>query len=146
MARKTVVQFIDDLDGSEAAGTVTFGLDGTNYEIDLSDSHAAELRDAVARYIAAARKVGRAAPRGRALRVVPAAAPARADREQSAAIREWARASGYKVSDRGRISAEITEAFHAAGGKTVKAAEPAPAAKPEKTAAKPRRRRRRTRA
>ena len=51
MAQKTQIIFIDDLDGSEAEGTVLFGLDGTQYEIDLSTSHAKELRSALARYI-----------------------------------------------------------------------------------------------
>jgi Lsr2 len=127
MARQTVVQLIDDLDGSEAQGAVAFGLDGTGYEIDLSSKHAKELRDVLALYVAHGRKVGRI-PRHRALRLVGGRAPARADREQVAAIREWARASGYKVSDRGRLSAEVMEAFHTSGGKP-KVSEPEPTAK-----------------
>jgi len=57
MAQKIQTFFIDDLDGSEAEGIVLFGLDGTQYEIDLSTNHAKELRTALARYIAAGRRV-----------------------------------------------------------------------------------------
>ena len=138
MARQTVVQLIDDLDGSEAQGTVAFGLDGTNYEIDLSGQHASGLRDAFAPYVAHGRKVGRPSARGHRALTPRGMAPARADRQQAAAIRVWARASGYTVSDRGRISAEITQAFQAAGGKPVPPAEPEPAPKAK---AKPRTRR-----
>jgi Lsr2 len=138
MARQTVVQLIDDLDGSEAQGTVAFGLDGTNYEIDLSDQHASALRDAFAPYVAHGQKVGRLLARGHRAVTPRGVAPARADRQQAAAIREWARASGYTVSDRGRISAEITQAFQAAGGKPVPPAEPEPAPRAK---AKPRTRR-----
>ena len=58
MAQKIQILFIDDLDGSEAEGTVRFGLDGTDYEIDLNAEHAQALRDALARYVHAARRAG----------------------------------------------------------------------------------------
>src|ERR1700759_2521596 len=58
MAQKVRTLFVDDLDGSEAEGTVRFGLDGTEYEIDLNAQHARQLRDALARYVAAGRRVG----------------------------------------------------------------------------------------
>jgi hypothetical protein len=54
MAQKVQTLFVDDLDGSEAEGTVRFGLDGTEYEIDLNAQHGRQLRDALARYVAAA--------------------------------------------------------------------------------------------
>jgi Lsr2 len=126
MAQKTVIQLIDDLDGSEAQGTVSFGLDGTAYEIELSQVHAAELREAVAPYLAAARRVGRVSGRRTSVRPVAATAPARPtrpDREQVAAIREWARGQGYEVKNRGRIPGAVMEAYNAS------TAEPAP--KPE---------------
>ena len=63
MAQKIQTLFIDDLDGSEADGTVRFGLDGTDYEIDLNGEHAQELRDALARYVTAARRAGSSARR-----------------------------------------------------------------------------------
>ena len=65
MAQKIQTLFIDDLDGSAAEGTVRFGLDGTEYEIDLNAGHAKELRDALARYVDAARRVASSARRGR---------------------------------------------------------------------------------
>ena len=64
MAQKVQTLFVDDIDGSDADGTVRFGLDGTDYEIDLNSEHAQALRDALARYISAARRVG-GAPGGR---------------------------------------------------------------------------------
>lgn len=112
MARKTQVILIDDLDEGQADETVTFGLDGSSYEIDLSSKNAAALREAMARFVGAAHRTGRVprgagvAPRGRGA--------ARADREQLQAIREWARRNGHTVSDRGRIPASIIEAYHAA--------------------------------
>ena len=65
MAQKIQTLFIDDLDGGEAEGTVRFGLDGTEYEIDLNAEHAQALRDALARYIRAARRAGGGARSGR---------------------------------------------------------------------------------
>jgi hypothetical protein len=56
VAQKIQTLFIDDLDGSEAEGTVHFGLDGADYEIDLNAEHAQALRDALARYVQAARR------------------------------------------------------------------------------------------
>lgn len=111
MAQKVTVTLVDDLDGSEAEETVEFGLDGVNYQVDLSTVHATKLRDGLAAFVAHARRAGgrrRSAGRsaGRPAR------PASADREQNQAIREWARRKGMKVSDRGRIPAEILETYH----------------------------------
>ena len=109
MAQKHIVQLIDDLDGVEAQETVSFSLDGTRYEIDLSAENAAKLRDSLAVYVANARRSTRpgaqANGRGRSHR---------ADREQTAAIREWARANGHRIGDKGRIPSEVLEAYHAA--------------------------------
>jgi hypothetical protein len=114
MAQKVTVTLVDDLDGGTAEETVEFGIDGVTYEIDLSNDNAVKLRDALAGYVAHARRAG-----GR--RRASAAAPKRSgggrasvDREQNAAMREWARKNGYKVSDRGRIPAEVVEAYHKA--------------------------------
>lgn len=110
MAQKTIVQLIDDLDQGKAEETVTFGLDGTTYEIDLSKRNAAKLRDSLATYVANARRVGRASSR-----VVSSTRRGRAgrgDREQTQAIREWARKNGHKVGEKGRIPAHILEAYH----------------------------------
>ena len=106
MAQKVHITLEDDLDGGEATETVTFGLDGRTYEIDLNDKNAAELRDALARYVGAARRSG-----GRAA----AAAKRRTQMGTSAReIRDWARSNGHKVPDRGRIPADVREAFEAA--------------------------------
>jgi hypothetical protein len=111
MAQKTIVQLIDDLDQGTADETVSFGLDGTNYEIDLSKKNAAKLRDALATYVANARRVGRgtARPAGGARR----GRTTRGDREQTQAIREWGRKNGWTVSSRGRIPADLLDAYNA---------------------------------
>jgi hypothetical protein len=110
MASKTIVELTDDLDGKAAAETVRFAVDGVTYEIDLGAKNAAALRATLAEYIAAGRRTGARGGPARS-RV---GSPARRDKEQTQAIREWARASGYQVSDRGRISAEVVEAYNAA--------------------------------
>jgi hypothetical protein len=113
MAQKIQTLFIDDLDGSDAEGTVRFGLDGSEYEIDLNAKHAQQLRDALARYVGAARRAGGGARR-------PAA---RGGRRASASglntteVREWARAQGIEVKDRGRVPAEVMVKFKAATDK-----------------------------
>lgn len=113
MAQKVLVSLVDDLDGSEAEETVTFGLDGVSYEIDLSADNAEELRDALAQYVEHARRSGgtrkRGAGRGNAKAGGRSAA---VDREQNQAIRAWARKNGYEVSDRGRIPSEVVDAYH----------------------------------
>ena len=114
MAQQTTVRFIDDLDGSDASGTFDFSLEGRQYQIDLSDENAAKLRDALAPYVGAARKAG-GRGRGRAARqTVVVEKPALSNRDQTAAIREWARANGHQVSDRGRIPKSVIEAYQAA--------------------------------
>src|SRR2546430_16019907 len=106
MAQKVVVSLVDDLDGtsSDDISTVNFALDGANYEIDLNDRNAERLRDTLERFIVAARRTG-----GRAKRPVASTGPATrstASREQTKAVRDWAKRAGHKVSDRGRIPAD----------------------------------------
>jgi hypothetical protein len=108
MAQKHIVQLVDDLTGDDASETVTFALDGARYEIDLSAENAAKLRDTLAIYVANARRAARPAGRGPAPRK-----GARADREQTAAIRAWARSNGHRIGDKGRIPSAIVEAYHA---------------------------------
>jgi hypothetical protein len=112
MAQKVTVSLVDDLDGGQAEETVTFGLDGKIYEIDLSGGNAQKLRDALAAYVGAARRPG-SSRRGRA-GSTPASSGSRpvVDREQNQAVRDWARKRGMKVSDRGRIPSEVLEAYH----------------------------------
>jgi nucleoid-associated protein Lsr2 len=109
MAQKVHIVLVDDLDGSEATESVSFGLDGTSYEIDLSEENAAQLRDALAPYVGHARKVG--APGRRNGR---RSAAASSDGPSAREIRDWARENGYEVPDRGRVSAEVRSAFDAA--------------------------------
>jgi hypothetical protein len=114
MAQKVQVMLVCDLhdDEVEGAETVAFGLDGSSYEIDVCEQHAADLRDAFAPYVGAARRAGRApvaqaqrrAGRGRAT----------GDKQRVQEIREWARANGHTVSERGRLSAAVIEAYEAA--------------------------------
>ena len=111
MAQKVLVSLVDDLDGSEADETVEFGLDGINYQIDLSNDNAEELRDALAQYVEHARRAGGRKRVGRPA-AKPAASSASVDREQNQAIRAWARKNGFQVSDRGRIPSEVVEAYH----------------------------------
>jgi hypothetical protein len=115
MARKVEVELVDDIDGSEAAETVTFAVDGVAYEIDLSARHAKELRSALQKYTASARRVGRAAPAGTGRGRTQA--PARKDRAQNKAIREWARRKKVELSDRGRIPRTVVEQYEAGAGR-----------------------------
>ncbi|ONI71365.1 hypothetical protein ALI144C_52615 [Actinosynnema sp. ALI-1.44] len=112
MAQKVVVQLVDDLDGttSDDITTVTFGIDGVSYEIDLTDANATKLREQVQEFADSARRTGGRAKRG----IVPIGAKPQANREQTKAIRDWARQNGYDLSDRGRIPATVIEAFDAA--------------------------------
>jgi hypothetical protein len=114
VAQKVQVLLVDDLDGGEAAETVSFGLDGTSYEIDLSKRNADALRDALAKYVGGARKIGRAAATRGSSRSSTSRGSVAIDRDQAAAIRSWAKKQGLKVSDRGRIPANIIEQYNAA--------------------------------
>jgi len=105
MAQRINVILVDDLNGKDADETVTFGLDGVAYEIDLAEANAAELRAALSTYIAAGRKVG--GKRRKASRAAVGGTSA-------ADIRAWARDNGWDVPDRGRVAAEVREAYAAA--------------------------------
>ena len=108
--KRITTELVDDIDGTViepgTGGTVSFALDGTNYEIALGDDNQSALRDALAPFIANARSTGRrggAAPRKRS-----------SGSSDTAAVREWAQRNGFTVGDRGRIPAEIREAYAAA--------------------------------
>jgi len=107
--KKQITQLVDDLDGTVLdpgnGGTIRFALEGRNYEIDLSSQNSEKLRSALAPFISAARSV--TGPRG-------AGSSRRSSRSSGgdlAAIRSWAQSHGYSVGDRGRISAEVREAY-----------------------------------
>ena len=109
MARKIEIILVDDMDGSVAAETVRFGIDGSEYEIDLSTENATELREALARYTAVARRrvvgSGGSAVRSRTPRLQGA---------RVGAIRRWAVDNGYKVSSRGRVPVALVQAYEKA--------------------------------
>ncbi len=112
MAQKVETFLIDDLDGSGAEGTVPFGLDGMNYEIDLSTAHAEELRGMLAPYARAGRKVT-----GAARRTGRAQGKAAANGFSSNEVRDWAKANGVEIKERGRVPAEVVAKFRAATGR-----------------------------
>ncbi|QTI68002.1 histone-like nucleoid-structuring protein Lsr2 [Gordonia polyisoprenivorans] len=107
MARRTVVTFVDDLDGKELkeAVTITFSVDNKAYEFDTSPAHAKQFRQDLERYVTASRSAGS--------RRSKAARSARSSRDLKA-VRDWARVNGYDISDRGRIATEVIEAYQAA--------------------------------
>ncbi|GAA3393160.1 Lsr2 family protein [Streptomyces roseoviridis] len=113
MAQRVVVTLFDDIDGGEAAETVEFGLDGKMYEIDLNPANAKKLRNALAPYLAAGRRLngrdGRPAPAARSDYTHTALAP------DPAAVRAWAQSNKMDVPARGRIPKRVYEAFQAAG-------------------------------
>ena len=113
MAQKVQTLLIDDLDGGEAESTVRFGLDGAEYEIDLSAKNADALRKALAPYVNAARRVSGSAARrpGRSGRRA-----ANAGGPDSTTVRDWAKSQGIEVKDRGRVPAELIVKFKAAAG------------------------------
>ncbi|MFP5347923.1 MAG: histone-like nucleoid-structuring protein Lsr2 [Actinomycetes bacterium] len=118
MAQKVQVILVDDVDGGAADETVTFALDGVSYEIDLNDDNATALRDSLARWIGHARRVaGRSTSRrGGGRSGKQAVASSNGGGPSNTEIRDWARENGHEVSDRGRISAQIREAYAAAHG------------------------------
>ena len=108
MAQKVQVILVDDIDGGKAEETVNFSLDGVAYELDLSKKNAAKFRDSLAPYVGSARKTARRGGRR---------GQARCGRgSNTSAIRQWARDQGMKVSDRGRVPAEILAKYDAAHG------------------------------
>ena len=111
MAQKMQVLLIDDLDGGDAAETVSFALDGVAYEIDLNEGNAARLREALAPWVGHARKAGRSVAPQRQRSSGGAGGGAGAE---SAAVRAWARENGHTVSERGRIPSSVVEAYRAA--------------------------------
>lgn len=106
MAQRVSIVLIDDIDGSDAKESVAFSLDGKSYEIDLNKKNAAKLRDSLAPYVAHARKgAARGGRRGRSSAGTGTSA---------AEIRAWARENGWDVPERGRVAAEVREAYSAA--------------------------------
>jgi Lsr2 len=107
MAKTVSVVITDDLDGSPDAETVTFTFDGQSYEIDLGNKNIAAFSESLRPFMDAGRRTaqrsGARAGRG-----------ATRSRNDNAAVRAWAAAQGLKVSERGRISADIVSKYEAA--------------------------------
>jgi hypothetical protein len=114
VAQKVNIVLVDDIDGTDATETVSFGLDGTSYEIDLNDKNAGALRDAMAGYIGHARKVGAATRRGRRTSSGSSGSSSSGNGPSPKEIRDWAREQGMDVPERGRVSADVRAAYEAA--------------------------------
>ncbi|BDZ56653.1 Lsr2 protein [Barrientosiimonas humi] len=110
MAQKVIVQLLDDIDQTPADETVRFALDGVNYEIDLTTANAAKLRDSLAQWTGHARRTGGRKSTGRG------GSSGGSGRQDLNEMREWGRKNGFKVSDRGRVSRELQEAYDKANG------------------------------
>ncbi len=116
MAQRTLVELTDDIDGSKAEETLTFGLDGTTYEIDLNKTHADELREVLAPYVSVGRKVIGSVGHSRRGAAASAPRPSAGAEVDPKAVRAWAAENGVEVSPRGRIKADIVEKYRAASG------------------------------
>jgi len=121
MAQKVQVILVDDVDGGEAAETVSFALDGVSYEIDVSEKNAGALREALASWVGHARRVGGRSGGGRS-RSSSSSSSGGSGRSRGSSggrhdlsdVRTWARENGYQVSDRGRVSSEVIAAYEKA--------------------------------
>jgi hypothetical protein len=114
MAKQTVTTLVDDIDGSEATETVTFGLDGATYEIDVNEAHAADLREVLAPFLSVARRTSGSSGRARQ---APSAPRQRSGSDiDPKAVRAWAEEHGVAVSPRGRIKSDVLEQYRAANG------------------------------
>ena len=113
MAQRTITTLIDDIDGSEASETVVFGLDGSTYEVDLSEAHAEDLREVLSPYVSVARRAGSSAGGGRSGRA-RATRPSNSGSPDPKDVRAWAQANGVEVSPRGRINSAVLEQYRAA--------------------------------
>lgn len=111
MAQRVQIVLEDDVDGGTAAETVSFGLDGVSYEIDLSDNNAGKLRDELAQWIGHARRSGGRRSGGRRSSGSNSSGGSSSRRTDLSEMRAWARQNGHQVSDRGRVSAKVQEAY-----------------------------------
>jgi uncharacterized membrane protein YgcG len=121
MAQRVNVVLVDDIDGTDASETVSFAIDGVDYEIDLSEGHAADLREAVSLYVGHARRIGgrrkgarRSSSGSGGTGGAGGSGGSGGSGASAADIRAWARENGWDVPERGRVSAEVREAYSAA--------------------------------
>lgn len=110
MAQRVDITLIDDLTGDHADQTVTFAVDGVDYEIDLSADNAAALRQQLGPFMASGRRLSSRRERGGQRSAGRTQAPV-----DTTAVRVWARSNGYEVADRGRIRSDVVDAYRAAG-------------------------------
>ena len=113
MAQRVQINLIDDLNGEEAQETVRFGIDGTDYEIDLTAENAEKFRSTLSEYVDKGRKAktGRRSPAGSGS---PSTSTSRSKREETQKIRQWAQDNGHSTSSRGRVSQSIVDAYNEA--------------------------------
>jgi hypothetical protein len=111
VAQRTILELVDDLDGGQADETVTFALDGVEFEIDLSAENAARLRDAFAEFVGHARRTGGRKQRGAGMVVAKTTSNGKPDTQ---AVREWARSQGETVAERGRVPQALLTSFQEA--------------------------------
>jgi nucleoid-associated protein Lsr2 len=109
VAQQVKVILVDDIDGGEADETVSFSLDGAAYEIDLNAANAAKMREAIAPYVGTGRRVG-----GRVGRRRSGGSRGSAGNNRTAEMRAWAKSQGIKVSERGRIAADVVAQYESA--------------------------------
>ena len=115
MAQRTILELVDDLDGGKADETVTFALDGVEFEIDLSADNAARLRDELAEFVGHARRVGGRKQRSAGAPKAAAAATTNGNgKPDTQAVREWARSQGEQVAERGRVPQALVIRFQEA--------------------------------
>lgn len=109
MATRTQILLEDDIDGGSADQTVSFTANGAGYEIDLSDKNVQRFQEALEPFVTKARRVG-GRNAGRTTRQ-KARAGGSSNTDELQAIRAWANGNGYKVSERGRVSVSVVEAY-----------------------------------
>ncbi|KNC18344.1 hypothetical protein AC792_12680 [Arthrobacter sp. RIT-PI-e] len=113
MAQKVQVHLVDDLNGEEAHETVRFGLDGTDYEIDLNEDNAHQLRSTLSEYVDKARKARTGNRKSQGGQRTTSTGSGRS-KEETQAIRQWAQDNGHNPSARGRITQSIIDAYNQA--------------------------------
>lgn len=113
MAQRTEIILIDDVDGSSAAETIEFALDGVTYEIDLSDTNATRLRSDLSDWMEKARRTGGKKKRGGVASASSSSSSSTGRKEHLAGLRAWAKENGIQVSERGRVPADVEEQYRA---------------------------------
>ena len=114
MAQRVQVELVDDINGEVAQETVRFGIDGTEYEIDLTTENAEKLRSTLSEYTDKARESRKARSGRKQGGQQSASASTKSKREETQQIRQWAQDNGHNPSSRGRITQSIIDAYNEA--------------------------------